>query len=60
MVVIEGVLNALAESGADVRLVAVTDGLEQQVLEAGALEDFAKDVEDAAIERLALDPQFFK
>ena len=60
VVVVEGVLDALAEPGADVRLVAVADGLEQQVLEAGALEDFAEDVEDAAIERLALDPKFFK
>ncbi len=60
VVVVEGVLDALAEPGADVRLVAVADGLEQQVLEAGALEDFAKDVEDAAIERLALDPKFFQ
>ena len=34
--------------------------LQEQVLEADALEDFAKDVEDAAIERLALDAEFFK
>src|SRR5439155_9246092 len=60
VVAIEGVLDALAEPGADVRLVAVADSLEQQVLEASALEDFAEDVKDAAIERLALDPQFFK
>ena len=33
---------------------------EQQVLEADLLEDFAQDVEDAAIERLALDFQLLE
>ena len=50
----------LAEPGANFRLVAVADRLEQQILEAVALEDFAEDVEHAPIERLALDPQLFK
>ena len=52
--------RALAETGANFRLVAVADGLEEQILEANALENFAKDVEDAAIERGALDLKFFK
>ena len=50
----------LAEAGADFGLVAVADGLQKQVLEAVALEDFAEDVEDAALERLALDSQLFE
>ena len=50
----------LAEPGADLRLVAVADGLKQQVLEARVLEDLAEDVEDAALERLALDFELFE
>ena len=38
LVVIECILDALAETGADFRLVAVTDGFQEQVLEADALE----------------------
>ena len=57
---VEGVLDALAKPGADFGLVAVADGLEEQVLEADPLKNFAKDVEDAAVEGVALDPKFFK
>ena len=60
VVAVEGIFDALAKPGADFRLVAVADGFEEQILEADTLEDFAKDVEDAAIERFALDPKFFK
>ena len=59
-VAVEGVLDSLAKTGADFRLVAVADGLKEQVLEAVALEDFAENVEDAAIEGLALDAEFFE
>ena len=59
-VAIEGVVDSLAETGANFRLVAVADGLEEQILEAVALEDFAKNVEDTAIERVALDAKFFE
>jgi hypothetical protein len=48
------------ETGANFRLVAVADGLQEQVLEADALENFAKNVEDAAIERGALDTPAFQ
>ena len=41
-------------------LVAVADRLHQQILEAGFLEDLAQDVEDAALERLALDFQLLQ
>ena len=60
LVVIEGVLDALAETGAHFGLIAVTDGFKEQILEADALENFAKNVEDAAIEGFALDAEFFK
>jgi hypothetical protein len=39
-------------------LVAVADRLDEQVLEAGLLEDLAEDVEDAALQGLALDASF--
>ena len=57
---VEGVVDALAEPGADLGLVAVADGLEEQVLEARLLEDLAEDVEDAAFEGLALDFELFE
>ena len=60
MVVVEGVVDLLAEPGADLGLVAVADGLEQQVLEALPLEHLAEDVEDAALEGLALDFAAFR
>ena len=59
-VAIEGILNALAETGADFGLIAVTDGLKEQILQADAFEDLAKNVEDTAIEGLALNTKFFK
>ena len=48
------------EAGANLGLVAVADGLEQQVLEARSLEDLAEDVEDPALEGLALDLELFE
>ena len=53
-------VDLLGEAGAHLRLVAVADGLDQQVLEALPLEDLAEDVEDAALERLALDLELFE
>jgi hypothetical protein len=41
--------------GANLGIVAVADGLDQQVLEAAVFEHLAQDVEDAAAQRLALD-----
>src|SRR5690606_11002332 len=46
--------DLLVQARADLRLVAVADGLEQQILEARLLEDLAEDVEDTATEGLAL------
>ncbi len=46
-------VDFLGEAGADLGLVAVADGLQEQVLEAPFLEDLAEDVEDAALEGLA-------
>ena len=57
---IERVVDPAQQAGADFGLVAVADGLEQQVLEAHLLEDFAQDVEDAAPERLALDVELLE
>jgi len=57
---VERVLDAAAEPRADLRLVAVADRVEEQRLEAGPLEDLAEDVEDATLERVALDPQLLQ
>ena len=46
-----------AQAGAHFRLVAIADGLYEQVLEAGLLENFAQDVENAALERLGFNLQ---
>ena len=48
-------MRALAESRANFWLVAVANGLKEQVLEADVLEDFTKNIEDASIEGRALD-----
>jgi hypothetical protein len=60
VVVVEGVVDPRREPGADLRLVAVADGLDQQLLEALLLEDVAEDVEYPALQRLALDPKLFE
>ena len=60
LVAIKGIFDALAKTGAHFGLISVADGLKKQVLEAVTLEDFAKDVEDAAIEGGALNAEFFK
>ena len=49
VVAIERMLDALSQPGAHLRLIAVADGLEQQILEADILEDLAQDVEDAPL-----------
>src|SRR5262245_59518445 len=52
---VENLVDLPGQARAHLRMITVADGLDQQVLEAGLLEDFAEDVEDAALERLALD-----
>ena len=49
VVVVEGVVDLLRQAGTHFGLVAVADGLHEQVLEAHAFEHFAEDVEDAAL-----------
>ncbi len=50
MLAVEGVIDLLTETGAHLRLVAVANGFQQQILEAVAFKDFTEDVEDLALE----------
>jgi hypothetical protein len=49
MVAVKRLIHLLRQARAHFRLVTVTDGLYQQVLEAGFLEHLAENVEDAAL-----------
>ena len=60
VVAVEGIVDFLAKTGANFRLVAIADGFQQHFLEAVAFKDFAKNVEHLALERLAHDSKFFE
>ena len=49
---VESVVDALESCGVALGLVVVADGVQQQILEASFLEDFAENVEDAAFESI--------
>src|SRR4051812_29313080 len=49
LVAIKSILYTLAQTGAHLGLISIADGLKKKVLETVTLEDFAKDIEDAAI-----------
>ena len=52
MVDVEGGVDAVIEAIANLGLVVVADGIEEEVLEALSLEDLAENIEHAALERL--------
>lgn len=47
---VEGGIDALRQAGTDFGLVVVADGIQQQILKTLVFEDFAQNIEDAAIE----------
>ena len=48
MLAVQRLVNFLCQPGANLRFVAIANGLYEQVLETRLLEDFAQDVEHAA------------
>ena len=60
VVVVEGVVDAGGEAGADLGLVAVADSFNKHFLKAAALEHFAQDIEHPPLEGLAFDAELFE
>ena len=60
VVAVEGIVDFLAKTGANFRLVAVANGFQQHFLEAVAVKDFAQNVEHLSLERLAHHAKFFE
>jgi len=55
VLVVECPVDLLVQPGSHFGLIAVADGLQQQILQTGFLEDFAQDVEHAPVQGFALD-----
>ena len=60
MVAVEGIVDFLAKTGANLWLVAIADGFQQHFLEAVAVKDLAQDVKHLSLERLAHHSKFFE
>jgi preprotein translocase subunit YajC len=60
VVAVEGIVDFLAKTGANFRLVAIADGFQQHFLEAVALKDFAEDVKHLTFKRFAHHAKLFE